>query len=317
MGEFDVIERYFRPLCGEGALDLLDDAAILPKRPGHDVVVTKDLLVEGVHFLPHTDAAELAFRALAVNVSDCIAKGATPAHYFVGLSLDENHISGSWLQTFASGLQAGQDKYGCQLMGGDTTRSESGLTISVSMLGYVPSGQMIKRSGANAGDDVYVSGNIGDAALGLICAKNHIKGYDTLLSAFKRADPPHVLGPKLLGVATASADVSDGLLADAGHIAKASGLQLIINKGCVPVSIEANRFLEKHPQQTGELVTGGDDYQLLFTAPKKARETISKLASDLNYKVTKIGECVVGDGVRFMDSSNKPISIDMKGYTHF
>lgn len=317
MREFDAIERYFRPLSGEGALSLLDDAAVIEPRPGFDTIITTDVLVEGVHFLASTTASDIAFKTLATNISDCVAKGGVPHGYFVGLSVPAASATDDWFSSFSSGLKDAQTQFKCSLLGGDTTLSLSGITVCITILGYVPEGRMIKRSGAKPGHNVYVTGNIGDGALGLLCARDQIDGFIDLESAYFRPQPPTQFVQNLISFASASADISDGLIADAGHVAAASGVGMVIYRSDVPLSSSSKRFLEKYPQHAHLPLMGGDDYQVVFTAPPEHGSKIEELVAHLNHKVTKIGVCREGAGIDVVEPDGLPLDLANLGYEHF
>lgn len=317
MREFEAIAKYFKPLSGQGSLGLLDDAALIQARHGFDSVITTDVLVENIHFLSSARAADIAFKALAVNVSDCIAKGAKPHGYFVGLSVPASKATDTWFASFAEGLKNAQTQFECVLLGGDTTSSQVGVTICITVMGHVPEGCMIKRSDARVGDSVYVTGYIGDAALGLICEKEHLEGYDALRRAYLRPSPPIHLMQNLVSIASASADISDGLVADAKHVAAASEVGIRVNGADVPLSSSAYRFLSDHPEHSGLPFIGGDDYQTLFTVSTDNEHKVTELAAHLNHKVTKIGVCTEGKDVEVIGANGQPIGFTQSGYEHF
>ncbi|WP_374570220.1 thiamine-phosphate kinase [Phenylobacterium sp.] len=270
--EFGQIARLFRPLArgAPEALDLLDDAAVIPQRPGFDLVVTKDAVVEGVHF-PKGERPELiARKLLRVNLSDLAAKAAEPWGYFLAVSWPP---AAGWpaRQAFASGLATDGEAYGLTLLGGDTTSTPGPLTASVTMLGWVPAGAMVRRSGARPGDKLMVSGPIGDGWLGLRAALGELDDPDGYLAGRYRLPEPRVdLRQALLDHASAAADVSDGLIADAGHIAEASGVGLRMDLDLAPLSDAARAWLDRQPDRAAarlRLASGGDDYQVVCTAP--------------------------------------------------
>lgn len=309
--EFGEIARLFRPLThgAAGAFDLLDDAAVLPKRAGHDVVVTKDALVEGVHF-PIGEAPDLVARKLLrVNLSDLAAKGAEPFGCFLAIAWPRSYEAKD-RERFAMGLAADLEAFGLDLLGGDTVTSDGPLTASLTAMGWVPEGRMIRRSGARPGDLLAVSGTIGDGALGLAAVKGEIEDRKGALTFRYRLPFPRLdLREALRTAATAAADVSDGLVADARHIATASGVRLTIDLERAPLSRAAATWLEAQ-EAPGEallrLVTGGDDYEVVCTlspdAPKPAGLTI-------------IGEVAAGEGVE-VRLGGQPVDAGHGGWRH-
>ena len=232
MDEFSIIAKYFAPLAGEGAFGLKDDAAIVPQRAGHDLVVTTDAITEGVDFFAFDPADSIARKALRVNFSDLAAKGSEPAHYLVNLALPHS-ITEQWLAGFADGLAQDQNEFGVTLLGGDTGATEGPLSIAVTAFGFIPSGQMVRRSGAKVGDHVYVTGTIGDSGGGLAIFKRESHSLsdadrDSLIARYRTPQPPVAFAASLRGIAHASVDVSDGLIADLGHIASASGVRIVV-----------------------------------------------------------------------------------------
>ena len=289
--EFDLIQKYLAPLSGGEALGLLDDAALVPTRSSFDQVITKDLLVEGVHFRPGDTPETLACKALGVNYSDLAAKGAEPAFYFLGLALTDHQNEG-WLREFAQGLSQMQQAYGGQLSGGDTVKTGGPLVISVTAVGYVPAGQMIRRCGAKPGHDIWVSGTLGDAAFGLAMLKGDLQDFDPICEVrYFTPEPRIALGQSLRCIASASADISDGLLADLGHICAASGVRAEVSLSCLPVRDKMADYLVDHPDLWPYVYAGGDDYELVFTAPLTERETLERrLASGIYPSLTRIGK---------------------------
>lgn len=315
-GEFDLISKYFAPLAGPEGLGLVDDAALVSPSSGLDLVVTKDLLLENVHFRTADPAASVGHKALAVNVSDCIAKGAEPRHYWLGLALPKG-LDENWVQGFCAGLRQAQDAFGCTLAGGDTTRSLSGIVVSVTLMGDLPAGAMVKRSGAKVGDELYVTGNLGDAALGLWWLQEGREGPATLVKRYQQPNPRTGFSSHLRRFATASADVSDGLIADAGHIAEASDVGIVIHKDALPVSTEAQALIAAHPELESAIWSGGDDYEVVFTAPPAMAPEIKRAAEDLGISISRIGEVVSGENVQLLDLNGENVHIASRGYVHF
>lgn len=260
--EFETIARLLAPLAGPEALGLTDDAAAIPSRPGYDLVITKDAIVEGVHFLADDPLDLVARKLLRVNLSDLAAKGAKPFGYLLACAWPPR---AGWpeRELFAKGLEQDQAAFGVKLLGGDTVSTSGPLALSCTMFGWVRAGAMVRRSGARPGDLVMVSGPIGDGCLGLKAARGEID--DPALAERYRLPRPRL--DLSLASATACADISDGLLADAGNIAKASGVAVAIELEKVPLSDGARRWLADHPDGLGALATGGDDYELVATAP--------------------------------------------------
>ena len=277
--EFGQIAALFRPLTrgAPEALDLLDDAAVIPSRPGFDLVVTKDALVEGVHFLASDPPDLIARKLLRVNLSDLAAKGAEPYGYFLATAWSKA-FGWSQRQAFAEGLRADGETYGLTLLGGDTVSTPGPLTLSVTMLGWVPAGRMVRRGGAKIGDLVLVSGTIGDGGLAWRAARGEIPDPDGVhLSRYRLPVPRVELRDRLLAHAHAAADVSDGLIADAGHIAQASGLGLRLDLDFLPLSAAVRTWLEAQPdrrQGLSSLAALGDDYEIVCTAAPEVAEAL-------------------------------------------
>lgn len=322
LGEFGLIETYFRPLTlgRTEALRLLDDAGILTVAKGEQLVVTTDALVAGRHFLADGPAEDLGLKVLGVNLSDLAAMGAKPLAYTLALAAPKS-ITGVWLESFTDGLAAAQALHGIFLLGGDTVSTDGPLTLSITAMGTVPTGQGLLRSGARVGDDVYVSGTIGDAALGLLVARDGRKLADDRGNAFlrmryDRPQPRCLLGPRLIGLATACADVSDGLAADAGHIAETSGVGIEIRVADLPLSSAALSALAADPTLLTTVVAGGDDYELVFTAPPEAAPEIRAAAIRTGIEVTRIGAVIEGSGVRVIDRNGADLELGAGGYRH-
>jgi len=314
--EFDLIAQYFAPLAGVEGLGLTDDAACFPARPGYDLIISKDMLVGGVHFFDDVDPIDLAAKSIAVNMSDLAAKGAVPAQYFLGISLPPS-INEKWLQVFSTGLEFAQSTYGIKLAGGDTTSTSGPLTVSITALGYVKEGTMIKRSGACIDDDVYVTGTLGDAALGLKVVEGLLPRSDFLVARYHRPTARHTLGPDLVGIATAAADVSDGLLADLGHICKASNVGMRIHKQKVPLSPSAAKALSGHMEYESLIFCGGDDYEIVFTAPQTMRQMLDRMNAQIPTPITRIGLVEQLLGVRLVDKDDNLLQVAKTGFQHF
>ncbi|HUE63781.1 MAG TPA: thiamine-phosphate kinase [Rhizomicrobium sp.] len=306
MDEFEIIARFFAPLAGEGAFGLNDDVALLPQRPGHDLIATTDTIMQGIDFFAADPAHTVAQKALRVNLSDLACKGAEPAGYLLNLSLPRD-VTGSWLEAFALGLANDQKEFGLALLGGDTGATDGPLCVAVTAFGHVPHGKMVKRSGARVGDAVYVTGTIGDSGGGLAIHRGEAKaGQDDLsylTSRYRVPQPPVKFALQLRDVAHASVDISDGLIADLGHTASASGVRILVEGELVPLSAPLKALWGKDALLRA--VAAGDDYQIAFTGP-----------ADLIGPFTRIGKVVAGDGVALL-LAGQEISIPKMGYQHF
>jgi thiamine-monophosphate kinase len=307
MDEFDIIARYFAPLAGEGALGLTDDAALVPLRAGQELVVTTDALSEGVDFFASDPPDSIARKALRVNLSDLAAKGAQPACYLLNLTLPRN-VTDAWLDAFARGLADDQRAFRISLLGGDTGATDGALVIAVTAFGFVAHGRMIKRSGARAGEAVYVTGTIGDSGGGLAILENAKQDQDAeqrdyLIGRYRVPNPPVDFGTTLVGRASAAIDVSDGLIADLGHLASASGVRLVVDGEAVPLSQPLRALWGEDALLRA--VTAGDDYQIAFTGPP-----------GLQGPFTRIGRVDTGEGVCFT-IAGREIAVTKPGYRHF
>lgn len=322
LGEFELIARYLAPLSAgvSGAFGLQDDAALLKPPPGCDLVITTDAMIEGIHFLEEDGAERIARKLLRVNLSDLAAKGAVPLGYQLVLGLPAP-LDEAWLAGFAAGLAQDQQIFGFPLYGGDTTRSPAGLMLAVTAFGTVPAGGMLRRSGGMAGDHLYVTGCIGDAALGLEAKLNRRQFSSEAMALFDLRlhlpIPRLAFGQSLQPIAHAAMDVSDGLIQDAGHIAAASGLRLVINAEAVPLSPAAQDALAHDPSLLGMILAGGDDYEILFTAASDMTSVIDDLSNRLGVSATRIGHLEAGSGVAVLDRSGKPLVFGQVGFQHF
>lgn len=300
--EFAVIARCFAPLARDpAARGLIDDAALL-QAPG-PFVVTADAIVEGVHFLPDDPIDTVAQKALRVNISDIAAKGAAPAFYLVTLQWPKARPADA-VALFAEGLARDQRAFGCSLIGGDTTSTPGPLAISITMLGRPLAGSTPSRSGARVGDDVWVTGTIGDGVLGLKALTEGLDldgaHVDEVIARYRVPTPRVTMAATIAAFATASMDVSDGLLGDAAKIAAASGVRLVIEPGRAPLSAAGAAWLAKQPHSVAGrtvLLNGGDDYEILFTAAPERRPRIKEAADDAGVQVSRIGQVCEGQGV--------------------
>jgi thiamine-monophosphate kinase len=316
IGEFELIARYFAPLARgfRGAGGLESDNAFLPADPKHDLVVKTDTIVSGVHFLADERADVVAAKALRVCLSDLAAGGATPFTYQLSLSLPKRWKEG-WVAAFARGLAADQRRYDIVLCGGDTVESPGPLTVTITAFGRVPRGRGLGRAGARAGDQLWVTGTIGDGALGLLAARGRLAS-PALETRFRQPQPRTTLGPRLVGVASATADVSDGLLADAGHIGEASRLGIMIERERVPLSAGARRALAAAPKLWANVLGGGDDYELLIAVRPREQDALLAAARAAGVQVTQIGCFKRGRGVQ-LTLAGRPVRASRKGYVHF
>ena len=316
IGEFELIARYFAPLAKgfKGAGGLKSDNAFFAADPRHDLVVKTDTVVSGVHFLADEKPEVVAAKALRVCLSDLAAGGAVPFTYQLALSLQPNWTE-RWIAGFVRGLAADQRRFGIALSGGDTTSTPGPTTISISAFGKVPRGTGLGRDGARVGDELWVTGTIGDAALGLLAARGHFKSA-VLERRYRLPEPRTTLGPRLIGIARATADVSDGLLADAGHIGEASDLAVYIERERVPLSSAARRVVDAEPSLWVTALGGGDDYELVIAVPPRKRTALHMAASASGVKVTHIGRFGSGKGVHLTVDGRETRTL-RKGYVHF
>jgi thiamine-monophosphate kinase len=316
IGEFELIARYFAPLAKgfKGAGELKSDNAFLAADARHDLAVKTDTVVSGVHFLADEKPEIVAAKALRVCLSDLAAGGAVPFTYQLALSLQPNWTE-KWIAGFARGLAADQRRYGIALSGGDTTSTPGPTTISIGAFGKVPRGKGLGRDGARAGDELWVTGTIGDAALGLLAARGDFTNA-FLEKRYRLPEPRTKLGPRLIGIARASADVSDGLLADAGHIARASGLAVHIERERVPLSAAARGVVDRRPELWANVLGGGDDYELVVAVPPRKRAALLAAARVAGVKVAAIGAFVRGQGVR-LTIAGRSARVSRAGFVHF
>ncbi|MGV8804975.1 MAG: thiamine-phosphate kinase [Polaromonas sp.] len=327
MGEFDLIARYFTRPATRAALGVGDDCALLRPTPGTQLAVSSDMLVEGRHFFTDVDPAALGHKALAVNLSDLAACGATPVAFTLALALPR--ANEAWLAPFSRGLLALADAHGCELVGGDTTQGP--LNICITVFGEVPvvngKSQALLRSGARAGDDIYVSGTLGDARLALDALRGVLAlPADVLAQARQRLERPTprvALGQALRGVATAALDLSDGLTGDLHHILKASGVGATLDTSVAIGLIAASAHpacatgLFSLEQRLQCVLSGGDDYELAFTAPASARAAVQAAARQADTPVTRIGRIDAEPGLRLIDADGQSLGGQFASFDHF
>jgi len=323
-GEGQIIAEFMAPLAAgyPGALGLQDDCALLTPRPGTEIVLKTDPVVAGVHFLADADPADIAWRALAVNVSDLAAKGARPLAYLMALALP-GQPERTWLARFAAGLGEAQAAFGCHLIGGDTDRSTGPLGIAITVLGEVPAGRMVRRATARAGDALFVTGTLGDAALGLKLLRQPqfapAHGLDAdatayLAGRFLRPSPRLAIGPLLMDLASAAMDLSDGLVKDLGRMCSASGVSATIRAGDLPLSAAARRC---GAEAVEDALSAGDDYEVLAAVPASQVSAFVARASLLPFGVTRVGEIAAGSGVAVIGADGKPMQLARTGWDHF
>jgi len=330
IGEFDLIAKYFAPLASkcDGAFSLLDDGAVLDIATDESVVVTTDCLLEGVHFLSDTSPKHIATRALGANLSDLAAMGATPRWIFLSLQLPKNQNE-QWVSQFATALGQMMDEYGVSLAGGDTVSTTDGAGITITAIGSIKKCSAIKRSGAKPGDEIWVSGTLGDADLGLGFLKNihsasskDSESVNYLINRHHRPEPRVELGKALSQNAIASAciDISDGLIADLGHICTASNVSATINLGDIPLSNAVKKiFAENMDTAQNSALSGGDDYELLFCVDPKNSEKVINLAKTIPVcKIGVVGEKKPGDNsnVRVVDGDGNDVIVKSHGWDH-
>ncbi len=318
MDEFQLIEEIFAPLAAAGApaFGLSDDAAVYDPPAGHSLVFTKDLMAAGVHFPADEDAGLVAQKLLRVNLSDLAAMGATPVGYLLGLVAGPDTDS-EWIRAFAAGLARDQDTFGIGLWGGDTVSGAAGLVLSLTAIGSLPGGAgALRRNGAKPGDLIYVSGSIGDGALGLKCLQGDLPANEYLTARYRLPQPRVALGQALGGLATSCIDISDGLLADLGHLAAASACGAEVERDSLPLSDAARDLLSGDAGLWPVILAGGDDYELLFTAPGERRDAVQAAARESGTAVTVIGRVTDGRGVLLLDEAGDPVKVDGGGFQH-
>lgn len=323
LGEFGRIEKYFKPLAAgfPGALNLDDDAAILAVGDAAELVISNDAVVAGVHFRLDDPADLVARKALRTNLSDMAAMGAAPWVYTLTLAASSADpvVDDAWVEALASGLGADQEIFDIHLIGGDSVSTPGPTMLSITIIGKRVGETVLRRSGAEAGEDIYVSGTIGDAALGLkLHDSGAISSEDTayLLERYHLPRPRVVLGQALVGRASAAMDVSDGLAQDLAHLCAASGVAAELRADDVPLSAPARAVLDAGHATLKDILGGGDDYELLFTAPKTARAAVSERAGAAGVEVTRIGETSPGRGLTIRDGAGRVVPLDRLGYRH-
>ncbi|MGD9667603.1 MAG: thiamine-phosphate kinase [Hyphomicrobiaceae bacterium] len=323
-GEAAIIGEFFAPLTegDEGAAGLSDDCALLFPKPGTDLVITTDSLIEGVHFFPGDVPA---FKALAVNVSDLIAKGALPERYLLTLALPEPPTR-AFMSRLAAGLADAQREFGCRLIGGDTDRTPGLLTLTITAIGVLPSGSAVRRNTARVGDLVAVTGTIGDAGLGLALRQDPARAPSAglteqhsaaLIARYDRPVPNIAVAALVREYATAAMDVSDGLAKDLGRLVAASGAGADVTLEAVPISNAARIMCERRAARRAGLIASGEDYEVLFTVPADRWTELQVAADKCGVLVTQLGVVTQGPGVTWRDACGKPLPIAAEGWDHF
>lgn len=314
--EFALIARHFRPLAGAGALDLGDDAALLDPPAGKQLVLAADAMVAGVHFLRDDPAETIGRKLLRVNLSDLAAMGAAPLAYLMTCAFAHG-TPDDWVAGFVAGLAADQQEYGLAVLGGDTVATPGPATFSLTILGTVSPGAALRRGGARAGDDVWVSGTIGDGALGLLALTGRLPPDPHLAERYRLPRPRLALGQALAGIARAAMDVSDGLVQDLGHLARAAGCAAELRADAVPLSAAARAALQADAAPLATILGGGDDYELLFAADPAHAARVLAAADAAQTPVTRIGRFLDGQGVQVLDAAGQPIVLPAAGWSHF
>lgn len=325
--EDKLIARFFRPLATHpGALSLADDAAVFAPPEGHELILTTDAIVAGVHVLPDEAPDAIARKALRVNLSDLAAKGAAPAAFLLSIALPRD-TGEDWLTAFCKALKDDADAFGCVLIGGDTDRTDGPLAVTIFALGTLPRGTMVKRSGAQPGDNVLVSGSIGNAALGLMLRRDPALASrwmltdnerDDLLTRYSLPQPRVALADAVRAHASASIDVSDGFVGDLSKLLRVSGMSAEVMMESVPLSSGARKALAADVGLRETIYGGGDDYEIACTVPDGKLDAFRKAAAQAGMAVTVVGR--VGEGQeppRFLDAAGTPLTFARRSFSHF
>lgn len=321
-GEFETIRRLFAPLAHpQWGRELRDDVGVVPVRPGYDLILTKDAIVEGVHFLPDDPLDTVARKLLRVNLSDLAAKGAEPFGYLLACHWS-SRCGWPEREAFVAGLARDQAEFGVALIGGDTVVTPGPASFSLTLLGWTPKGRVVGRAAARVGDGVFVTGTIGDGWLGLQAAQAKLRldpeRIEALIQEYRLPSPRTDFAEAIREYATAAIDVSDGLIADLGHLARSSEVGLAVALERLPLSIAAQAWFDGRVDPLAALeglATGGDDYEVAFTAPAGDEAALRKLAERLHLRLTRIGEVVAGEGVR-VSYGGHSVGIAKGGWTH-
>lgn len=317
--EFALIARHFRPLAGQGALDLADDAAVLDIPAGQRLAIAADAMVEGVHYLPDDPPETIGRKLLRVNLSDLAAMGAAPLGYLMTTVLARG-TSEEWIAGFARGLAEDQREFGLTVLGGDTAATPGPTCLSLTILGTVAPGAVLRRAGARPGDDIWVSGTIGDGALGLRVLRGELPDDATahLARRYRLPEPRLALGQGIAAIAAAGMDVSDGLVQDLGHLCRAAGCGAAIDAAAVPLSAAARDLVARDPALLTAVMTGGDDYELLFAAAPGAAGALRDAAARVGVAITRIGRMVAAPPeVAVIAEDGQPMRLARGGWSHF
>ena len=319
MGEFDLIARYFTRPARRAVVGVGDDCALWQPQAGMQLAISTDMLVEGRHFLNTVSPQRLGHKSLAVNLSDLAASGAKPLAFTLSLALPR--IDEAWLKGFSEGMLALADLHHCELIGGDTTQGP--LTIGITVFGEVPPGDALLRNGAQAGDDIYISGSVGDARLALEVFRGNLSvpaaDFESARLRMEQPEPRVALGMALRGIANACIDVSDGLAGDLSHILKASQVGAVLTTDWIQDSAAISAALQALPfaRRLDMALAGGDDYELLFTAPPDQADAVQEAANDADVSITCIGRITSGSGLQVLDAQGVPISRRFASFDHF
>lgn len=321
-GEFERIARIFAPLASgwPGAFGLRDDAAVIRPTEGRELVVTTDTVVAGIHYVGDEPPHLIAQKLLRVNLSDLASMGARPRVFTLNAALPES-VGDAWLERFAEGLAEDQRRFGIVLAGGDSVSAPGPVTLTVTAIGEVAMGKAVRRDGGSAGDSVFVTGTVGDGALGLKVLRGDVEGLRptdaaALIERYRLPEPRLEAGQALAEAASAMIDVSDGLVADLGHLATASSAGAAIEAGRMPLSAAARKALDADPALAETVLTGGDDYELLFAAAPENREMIDGISRDLGLPITYIGRLVGEKGVQVKGDDGNRVPLGRAGFTH-
>lgn len=318
LSEFELISRYFtRPLRpgSHTSLGIGDDCALLTPAPGCQLAISSDMLVEGRHFFAQTDPYALGYKCLAVNLSDLAAMGAQPIAFTLALALPA--AQETWLAPFSSGMLTLAEQHGCELIGGDTTKGP--LTISITVFGEIPFTQALRRDAAKVGDDIWISGSLGDARLALAAYRHELtldlESHHTAAQRMHQPTPRVALGVALRGIAHAAIDISDGLSGDLSHILQRSRVGASINLDALPAGIVLQR--QAQALRRDFMLNGGDDYELCFTAPPQHREQVLLAAKQSGVAVTRVGVIEAIPGLRLLDGNGAPVVLTLHSFDHF
>ncbi len=316
MLERDLIARLLKPLAAHpAARGLTDDAAVLTPPLGRDLVFTHDVLACGVHYLPGDPPSDIAWKLLAVNLSDLAAMGARPVGVLMGLGLSAGEDE-AWLTGFTDGLRRALDRWDVALLGGDTVSGLAQAVLGLTAIGQVETGRALSRSGARPGDALYITGTIGDAGLGLAIAKGEAEPDKVLLARYRRPEPRLAFGQACVGLASAAMDVSDGVLIDAQRLAAASGVAMTVELAQLPLSDAAAIRTPRTDAALLERATAGDDYELLFSAPPEAEPVLMAAAEGARLRLTCIGSVGEGAGLTVTGLSGDHLTPARLGYEH-